>query len=732
MLIAADLPRFLWVEAIRHAVWLKNRSPTRALNGKTPHEAMGLGKPNLANLHEWGMVVWVQISAGKLDAKAAEARFMGYDAERKGYRVYWPEKRTITVERNVRFQPDEIIIPEVIQSEGEQQRLTTTVPNTSDEPRAIEPSHGDADQPESTGIPDGLDAPIPETGRGFRMRRPPGDYARMHFGMAALCENEFEPEFALALGNDDAPRSVDEALAGPESEEWARAMQAEIDQLERLKTWEIVDAPPGVNIINSGFVLTRKRDANGQIASYKARFVGKGYSQVYGVDYYETFAPSVKMASQRVVLSHAAREDWEIHQIDVKGAYLNAHLKDAVYIKPPPGYLKPSDEGKVCRLLKGLYGIKQAGHEWYLELCGTFNKLEFTRSHADHSVFYKHGDEPIIVTVSTDDMTLAAKLLATIEQLKKDLRSHYEISDLGEIHWLLGIEVKRDRTKRTISLSQRAYIETILKEFHLEDATALSVPAEPGTILGTHQCPKTPAEFKDMENVPYARGVGKLMYYYVATGPQIGYVIRVLAQFMSNPGRAHWEALKRVIRYVKGVKDVWLTLGGSEEGLEGFTDSDFASQADRHSISGYTFRFHGGAISWSSKKQSIIALSTTEAEYIAGTHAAKEAIWLRLLIGEITSPLQLPTPIFCDSNGAIALAKDRTLFHPRTKHIDIRYHYIREKVENRDITIIRVGTNDNVADIFTKPLARPKFEAFCSALGLSMLGSHRARGGVLR
>ena len=554
----------------------------------------------------------------------------------------------------------------------------------------------------------------------MRPRKAPGEYARINAGMLAYTV-EADPEYACALGNNDDPRSVEEAFAGAESREWSEAIDAEIKQLERLGTWELVLAPAGANIINSGFVLTRKRDASGKISSYKARFVGKGYSQVYGVDYYETFAPSVKMSSQRLLLSYSAREDWELHQIDVKGAYLNAKLDETIYIKPPHGYLKPGDEGKVCRLLKGLYGIKQAGRQWYLELSTTFAKLGLLRSHADHSVFYRHGNNSIIIAVSTDDMILAAKSLRTIEKLKDDLRQRYKISDLGELHWLLGVEVKRDRKNRLIHLSQRAYIETVLKEFNLSDSTTLSIPAEPGTILGPHQSPKTATEFKEMEDIPYARGVGKLMYYYVATGPQIGYIIRILTQFMSNPGRAHWEALKRVMRYMKGVKDMWLTLGSSDEGLEGFTDSDFGSQADRHSISGYAFRFHGGAISWSSKRQSLIALSTTEAEYIAGTHAAKEAIWLRLLISEILSPTSLPTPIFCDNNGAISLAKDNTTFHPRTKHIDIRYHYIREKVQNRDITVIRVGTSENIADIFTKALPRLKFEGLCHLLGIGLL-----------
>ena len=579
MLIGAGLPRFLWVEAVRHAIWLKNRSPTRALNGRTPFEAMGFGKPNLANLHEWGCSVWVQIEAGKLDAKAVKLRFVGYDAERKGFRVYWAEKRRVSVERNVRFEPDELTITEMTGDEGEQQKLTEvtwdegeqqrltipvipTAPSTVPDPPSAdiapstpgearhtevepqEPTIPNNTQPTPTRLPDGLDPIIPGTGRGLRTRRAPGDYARMNSGMSAHMATETEPEFALALGSNDDPRTVKEALAGTESEQWVQAMRVEIEQLERLKTWELVHAPPDTNIINSGFVLTRKRDASGQISSYKARFVGKGYSQVYGIDYYETFAPSVKMSSQRLVLSHAAREDWELHQIDVKGAYLNARLNEMIYIQPPHGYLKPGDEGKVCRLLKGLYGIKQAGRQWYMELCNTFAKLDLQRSHADHSVFYRHGDDPIIVTVSTDDMILAARSLRTIEKLKNDLRQQYEISDLGELHWLLGVEVKRDRTARIISLSQRAYIETVLKEFHLNDATTLSIPAEPGIVLGVHQCPKTVAEFKDMETVPYACGVGKLMYFYVATGPQIGYIIRILAQFMSNPGRAHWEALK--------------------------------------------------------------------------------------------------------------------------------------------------------------------------------------------
>jgi hypothetical protein len=198
------------------------------------------------------------------------------------------------------------------------------------------------------------------------------------------------------------------------------------------------------------------------------------------------------------------KEDWEVPQVDIKGAYLNAKLPEKIHMKLLHNYLKPEEKGKVCCLLKGLYRVKQAGHEWYKELSGTFIKLRFTRSEADHSVFYIHSEKPIIVTVSTDDMTLAVKFLGTIQQLKGDLQQRYEITDLGELHWLLGIEFRCDRAACTISLSQKAYIDSILKEFNLEDAVPLSVPAEPGAVLGKHQSPKTTQELKDMENIPYA------------------------------------------------------------------------------------------------------------------------------------------------------------------------------------------------------------------------------------
>ena len=294
------------------------------------------------------------------------------------------------------------------------------------------------------------------------------------------------------------------------------------------------------------------------------------------------------------------------------------------------------------------------------------------------------------------------------------------MSDLGELAWILGIRVKRDRTSKTISLSQAAYIDSIVKRFNLSSASPLKTPIDTNAQLSKDQCPSTTRQKEDMENVPYREAIGSLMYAAIGTRPDITYAVTALSQYLQNPGRAHWEQAKRVIRYLKGTRDLELKLGPSG-GVEGFTDANWGNDTDdRHSICGYVFTLNGGAISWSSKKQSVVALSSTEAEYIGITHAAKEASWVRHLLSELYSPLVLKYPImlYCDNKSAIELVKNAT-FHSRTKHIAIRYHYIREAYNDGTIILSHRGTDDMPADIFTKPLVRIKLNKFSQLVGLS-------------
>ena len=283
------------------------------------------------------------------------------------------------------------------------------------------------------------------------------------------------------------------------------------------------------------------------------------------------------------------------------------------------------------------------------------------------------------MTVSVDDMAITLKHLKHIQKFKDQLRERFEISDLGELTWLLGLKIERDREARTITLSQAAYIDTILARFHMEDAKPAQTPMNSGSILSIDQCPSTHAECEDMKDVPYQKAIGSLMYAAVSTRPDIAFAVSTLSQFMRNPGRTHWEAVKHVIRYLKATKDAKLTLGCTNAGLEAYVDSDWASQAHRHSISGYIVLLNSGPVAWSARKQPLIALSTAEAEYIALTSVAREILYLQLLIGELYDEVHEPTPVNCDNQAAIALATNNK-FQSRTKHIDLRYHFVRTYV----------------------------------------------------
>jgi hypothetical protein len=258
-------------------------------------------------------------------------------------------------------------------------------------------------------------------------------------------------------------------------------------------------------------------------------------------------------------------------------------------------------------------------------------------------------DEHTVITVSVDDMALTSKSLRHIVLFKDELRKCFEISDLGELTWLLGLKVERDRAARTITISRKAYVDTILERFRLTDAQSAQTPMDVGTVLSVDQSSLTHLEHEAMKDVPYQRNVGSLMYAATRTRPDIAFAVATFSQFMPNPGHSHWEAVKHVIRYLKGTADLGLTLGTTDAGLEAYVDADWASQPHRHSMSGYVILLNGGPVAWSARKQPIIALSTAEAEYIVLTTAAREILYLQLLLGELDEPVDLPTPVYCDN-----------------------------------------------------------------------------------
>ncbi|KAJ3474391.1 hypothetical protein NLI96_g12482 [Meripilus lineatus] len=752
MLLPSGLPPSLWGEALMHAVWLKNRTATRALPNTTPYEQSTGSKPDLSILREFGCKAYVRVEGqSKLESRTRVGHFVGVDSESKAYCIYWPDTRQVSVERNVRFDNSETVGS--TGSEGEKSVPDMSVPST--EHLSSTPATVSSSPSLPSLLPDPLhnfEPPTPTIeSRPQRIRKPsvhvqqvlngegtatgrltapkfaPGlQVPPVHeeeVGAAAVEDIEEEGEWsfvwAFVVVEEPEPRSYKEAARGKEAEHWMKGCEKEMGRLKRYGTYILVKPPAGANIIGSKWVFRRKKDAIGKVIEYKARLVAQGFTQTYGVDYTDTFAPVAKLTSIRTILALAARNDWEIHQMDVKSAYLNGTLDEVIYMRQPEGFIEPGKEHLVAQLIKTIYGLKQSGRYWYQEFSQALGELGFVKCAADPCVFYHRSSsgDILIIAIHVDDSTIVANSLRFLSKFKERISQRFEMTDLGEIRFLLGFEITRDRPARTIHLSQRAYLTDIISRFNLTDSYPLSIPIPPGTILSIEQSPQTAEEIQDMKMVPYRELIGALMYASIGTRPDISFSVSLLAQFMSNPGRAHWEAAKRVLRYVKGTLDYRLTYGSTTSGLESFSDADWASQSHRHSISGYIFLIDGGAISWSSKKQPIIALSTAEAEYIALNHAGRELVWLRQLLSEIARPLHHPSILLCDNQSAIALSRDN-MINARTKHFDIRYHWIRELVSKNTLTIIYCPTDSMTADILTKSLARPKHDKFTAASGL--------------
>ena len=307
------------------------------------------------------------------------------------------------------------------------------------------------------------------------------------------------------------------------------------------------------------------------------------------------------------------------------------------------------------------------------------------------------------MTERDDDMT----------RIQGELQSLFDTRSLGEPKHLLGIEINRNYKDRTISLRQTSYIDAMLKRFGLENCNPVLTPMDPHVVIKNRTSP--PANIS-----LYQQLLGSLLYAAMCTRPDIAYAIHALSQYSVDPGEEHWTAAKRVLRYLKGTRDLALTYGGPEDWddvLESYSDADWASNDDRKSISGFTFLLGGGAVSWSAKKQPIIALSSTESEYIAATHSSRHLIWLRSLLAELGHDQPSPSLLYMDNQSAMALAQDDQ-FHPRTKHIDIRYHFIRYLIKSGAIALVYCPTQDMIADIMTKGLARPLNDKHRTGLGV--------------
>jgi len=313
--------------------------------------------------------------------------------------------------------------------------------------------------------------------------------------------------------------------------------------------------------------------------------VAQGFSQIGGVDYDDTYAPVAKLSSSRVLIALTNRLHLMLHQIDIKGAYLNGVLREdeVLYMRQPPGYTAPDAGRRVLCLQKALYGLKQARRRWYQTFTCILSDLGFSQCSVDQAVYYKPNakvGECVVIAVHIDNCTIATSNAKLVEDFKRGLSKNVEVTDLGELHWMLGIEVKQDRKAGTIHLSQWAYIDAILRCFNFTDLKPLSLLMDVQSRLTSKQSPNTLAEFAAMRNIPYREAVGALNWATLATHPDISFAVSTVACFSTNPGPAHWEAVKRIFRYLTGTRDLWLSYGEQEHALLGYTDADGSMAED--------------------------------------------------------------------------------------------------------------------------------------------------------
>lgn len=760
-LLSSKLSDTFWPPVVKYGIaYLRNRSPSSRID-TTPYEIWTGAKPDLSNIRKIGSQAFVlnpQRTRRKVvGTKASEGQLLGFKGrhtylikDRSG-RLDW---RTNVVFRETRphtardddhstmppeFRPQKSIpdislleptalAPVDVGGQDDGHRNDATPSNVESEtivqdmrddmyqreatPGELNGDHSGTNADQTGRLTEVEDANGPTVWRSPRLSK--GQTSRystrewMMFSQsivaAALMTEPFEP------------RTYDDAKASTSWTHWENAMGDEVRSLRLNKTWRLKKkssvTADGKRVLRGKWVFKIKRAADGSVQKYKARWVVRGFEQVEGSDYAETFASVVKPMSYKALFAIAAAMDYEIEQMDVKTAFLYGNVNDEVYVEQPTGYEEDADS--VCLLDKALYGLKQSPRIWYETLTEFLKSLGFEALNADLSVFTRHG---MIIAIYVDDLLIVGPSKDDITEVKRSLSGRFQMSDLGPCTHYLGISVRRDRANRCLYLSQRAYVEKFLKDLGTWDVKTAVTPLDSGKL------PEAPQGYQAADTLKsrYQRAVGLLMYAMLGTRPDISYAVSVVSRFSANPTTDHWLAVQRILRYLRGTLDLELAFSGDLRPLVGYSDADWAGDiSTRRSTSGYVFGIGTGPISWSSKRQSTVSLSTCEAEYIGQTQATKEAVWLRNLLAELTDmdECDIPTTvIYCDNQGAIALAKNPK-FHGRSKHIDIQHHYVREKVEDGTVGLKYIETSKQIADGLTKPLSKVPFLQFRKALGL--------------
>ncbi|KAG8479167.1 hypothetical protein CXB51_029021 [Gossypium anomalum] len=645
LLFEKNLPKTMWAEAVNTVVYIQNRLPTKALAQKTPFEAWFGFKPSLAHMKVFGCLCYSQIPAvkrDKLSKRAIPGILARYSMVKKGYRILDPLTNKIHVSRDVIFDEKGCWNWEKNEPEAVSEKLMA-----------------DHTEPNQVSLEmDVDDMPV-------RGTRP----------LAKIYERA---QVAIV-----EPCSFEEAEA---DKGWKQAMVDEIAMIEKNQTWELVPRPAKRKVIGVKWVYRAKQNADGSLKKLKARLVVKGFSQKYGLDYLETFAPVAKLDTIGLLVALAAQKQWKIYQLDVKSAFLNGFLEEEIYIDQPQGFVVSGKEQMVYRLKKALYGLQQAPRAWYAQIDSYLISLGFNRSVNEPTLYVKKNEAEIqlIVSLYVDDLLVTGGDQDMLAEFKAKMMDMFEMSDLGLMTYFLGMEVRQIEGK--IFLGQRTFALKVLSKFSMKNCKPTSTPIAVGMKLSSQ------GDHEPVNESTYRSLVGCLLYL-TATRPDILFTVSMLSRFMHCCNVQHFQAAKRVLRYIKGTLNYGVLFNKAETlKLKSYTDSDWAgSSDDMKSTSGYAFTLGSTMFCWSSRKQSMVAQSTAEAEYAAAANAVNQAIWLRKILADLNLHQREATEIFCDNKSAVAIAKN-PVFH-----------------------------EEQVADIFTKALGVSRFVKLRKQLGVTSM-----------
>ncbi|GJU46176.1 putative RNA-directed DNA polymerase [Tanacetum coccineum] len=454
-------------------------------------------------------------------------------------------------------------------------------------------------------------------------------------------------------------------------------------------------------MVGCKWIFKKKTDMDGKVHTYKARLVAKGYTQTHGIDYEETFSPVAKIKSIRIMLAIAGFHDYEIWQMDVKTAFLNGKLTKDVFMAQLEGFENAKYPKRVCKLQKAIYGLKQASRSWNLCFHEKVKQFGFSRREDESCIYINvSGSVVVFLVLYVDDILLIGNDIPTLQSVKGWLGKCFAMKDMGDATYILGIKIYRDRSKRLIGLSQDTYLDKILKRFIMGNYKKRSLPLHHGIKISNDLCPVTDKELDKMSRVPYASAVGSIMYAMTCIRPDVSFALSM---------------------YLRNTKDRFLVYGGEKELIvTGYCDAGWQTyKDDSRSQSGWVFLLNRGAVTWRSSKQNTVADSTCESEYIAASEASKEAIWMKNFIGDlgVVPTVQDPIEIFCDNESAVALTKEPK-DHGKSKHIDRKYHFVRSKVAEGHVIVKDIRSEDNLADPFTKALAKSKHDEHAKSIGL--------------